>query len=556
MSKELQELVERADKAKNDSVYFMNEILRTYEHVAPSQWLNRSTQPGVNSGTQTPAGSNRNQSGRNRMIMREAEHSADRFSGRTHQRLMPTDQPFFTIVPGEAAKKDLGKLADAAATRLTERMQKIIMASNLPDAAPKFFKEFAVTAAYVEPRVDPYHHNRLRFDAHRASDFALEADSSGEIVAIYRFFEATQRELEMVFGNDAPAPSKNAKEDEKIEIVHTIIRKPLLEGWHTSIIAKSKDSGQNKYKLMRKEVSSNPPVIVGQWMKEAGDTYARGPAMRIVESSIALNRTIERYLSGVAIRLQPPYQMDPSAHPSPETILFVPNGIIPVDISTGGLNPLQFPNMPPDVQLLVQMFTTQIRSGLFDDRLPEYAEPSTAAEVNFRAQELQNDELGGFARATEFVINLISRCVEIAMKEGWLDKDDDGKEDGTMAALAGSFEVMVNGPIAQERLLGKARYMMDAKNAVNTFSPGAGEIMYKVDEFARLYNEAYGLGEDEVHSDDEIEQTLDEVQQRGMEMLAEVRAQAFQEQIQKQAQQQAQQPQPAQSPQFLGQPVA
>lgn len=142
------------------------------------------------------------------------------------------------------------------------------------------------------------------------------------------------------------------------------------------------------------------PFITFSWNAAGGEVWSRGPALNALAAIRTTNLMVELVLENAAMSIVGIYQTDNEGVVNADQISLLPGTILPKEIGTRGLEPVQTAagnfNMR-DVVLNDQRLN--IRRALYNDMLADPNKtPATATEVAERMADLAYRTAAGFSR--------------------------------------------------------------------------------------------------------------------------------------------------------------
>jgi hypothetical protein len=204
------------------------------------------------------------------------------------------------------------------------------------------------------------------------------------------------------------------------------------------------------HKIVERKYQEHPWVVF-QWMKVAGESQARGPALYVLPDIKTLNKTKELILKNASLAVSGVWTAVDDGVINPDTVEIVPGAVIGVE-SAGNLQALQFGGRFDVAQMVVQDLQMGIKRALFDNQLPSDTGPvRSPTEILARVKELQEEIGAPFGRVVNtFLRPMLQRCLNILARKGMIDVPLDPKTGRPTLKIDGmSVKLEVTSPLAR-----------------------------------------------------------------------------------------------------------
>ena len=243
----------------------------------------------------------------------------------------------------------------------------------------------------------------LRFDAQLLSSCYLVENEQSEIVEVYRKMCLTPRQAIATFGPDVwdrnvreRASESGQGQEDKIDVIHAVYKVDDADPMDVSFRGmpwQSRYIWRDEKKFVRQGGFRESPYLTPRWTKASGETYGRGPAMRVLPAIKVANALARMNLIAGEQIIRPPIGVPVGSMAGPITTQ--PGSIW--YLRTGGKNrpePINLGTRPDIGMELLRDARQQIKAAFMLDKLElptaddQHGQPRmTAAEVNQRRMQ-------------------------------------------------------------------------------------------------------------------------------------------------------------------------
>lgn len=391
------------------------------------------------------------------------EQACDEFVQRFQSIVCPVNMDWIQFEAGymyEAAEKDIDIV--------NKNLDKIADVCNVFKATSNFDSSFtevcydliAGTACLLEKEGDI--DNPAIFSAVPFIELSMERGTSGDIISYYRKVKVKNNlVLEQWKGSDFSYEEAEADEEtEFLEATYYDFKEKL---WIYNVINQEKES----IIFDRKSITS--PFNDLRWSTCSGETYGRGPGLKVIADVKTLNLIKEYSLRGLAFTI-PVFTTTTDDGYNPEKFVFKPGAINPVP-SNATNNPtvkqLTVAVNPDITQFNITQLEMDIKRGMFASTIPnDPTKRTTATEIAQRVNELDNSLNNSFGRLQEFLYRLIRRHIEILQKFGHIDRSLDVRAFNGMG-----YKIKINTQLANQQNRQEITDMLQSLQIFAQFDP-------------------------------------------------------------------------------------
>lgn len=378
----------------------------------------------------------------------------------------------------------------------------VIQASNFDTAVNEVFLELLIGTACLLTLPGDDEHPVMYIPIPLAQVY-LEEGPWGSVSGIFRCHKVLIRNIQEQWPDIKKLPEALEKQaqdkpDASVEILEYTYPTKLAQGgkvWVYDLIVE----GQTRERLHHRIYSRNP-WLTPRWMKVAGETYGRGPAIFALPDVKVQNKVIELVLRNAALGVSGVWMYIDDGILNPQTIAIVPGATIQV-AATGGsrgasIAPLE---RPGDIGLgmeLNEQLTMQIKKHMMDDSLPpETAAVRSATEIMARLKELARDIGSPFGRMyTEFLVPLVQNTLAIMEDKGLIDQV---RLDGLATKLT------VTSPLAQEQNINEVDAVVRWLSILSQFGPETLNLAAAIEKIGPWVGEKLGVPSELIRTDEE-----------------------------------------------------
>jgi len=267
---------------------------------------------------------------------------------------------------------------------------------------------------------------RPRFRCRPLSQVAIAEDAGGEIMEVGLSYVLSLDQIERAYPNKVPQEFKDKYGGQKSsECKHAVLTHEIrtVEGtYRRKTVLK-----ETKTRLAKQD-TTYATLLPSRWSKIPGTPYGRGPGMRALSDTRAVNKLKELSLKNAALDVAGPYTAVDDGVINPYTVSVEPFEIIPVasnDINNPTLSPLPRPQNFDVSMFQMDELRNTIKSIFMQDQFGNQERtPRSAAEVTERTRILSQDLGASIARIQQEQIEPALEAVFLQMQsEGELPDD-------------------------------------------------------------------------------------------------------------------------------------
>lgn len=406
----------------------------------------------------------------------------------------------------------------ASRPRLEKKLQEIqdyvfeiIAESNFDGQAEESFHELGIGTSVLLVEEGDYN-NPIHHTAAALTEIKLERGPQGEVRGVWRDRMMAIEDILAIWpkGTLSANLMRCLKDSpkEKVRVLEALRRDigNRFEMHYDHCVFTPDDEHEIFYQSMTGEGSS--PWIVSRWSVAAGETYGRGPLLKILPTVRKINLVQQMVLENGELAIAGLWQADDDGVVNWDTVEILPGTVVPRTPGQAGLEALQ-PGSNFDVsQLLIETMQREIRDAMLDENYQgDGKTPVSAAEIFARRQRDARRRGGPAARLVhEFAIPYIRRVVHILKRQGKIEVPlFDGKE----------VKVKPNSSLARSRQLDEVADIDQYLELAQTrFGPESAAIIIDQMLAARKIASRMGIDADIVRSEEEVAKMV----QKGQEM--------------------------------------
>ncbi|CDZ67638.1 Bacteriophage head to tail connecting protein [Neorhizobium galegae bv. orientalis] len=364
-----------------------------------------------------------------RLFDMTAPMSAMYFAGNLQRDLFPAGQSTFEMETGPLAAMQLSaddkKAFDRELSRTSSLIHPFFLAGDWDTAIHEMCVDLAIgTAALLPVKGTP--NNPVLFACIPFDQLAIECDGYGRVTFGSWAQDLTAEQIVSAWPKgrypDGFKDRAKTKPSEIFKIYQEWWKSPIEgAGWHFGArLDKSTE-------LIEHERYRTQPIAFPRYYRVPGEAYGRGVVLTALPTIKTVNKAQELALKSAAISMLGIWGYRSGGTFNPNTVRMGPGEFWAMQ-STGGM-------MGPDVQrldpasgnmnvaqMLIGDLQTQIKSAMFDTRLPDYeGTPRSASEMAGRLQQRANIHIGAFGRlVNEIMPVIVPRVAEILYEFGML----------------------------------------------------------------------------------------------------------------------------------------
>ena len=193
------------------------------------------------------------------------------------------------------------------------------------------------------------------------------------------------------------------------------------------------------------------PIVVFRSDKIAGRAWGWGIGMTVLPNAKTVNRVNELTLQNASLVLSGMWQADDDGVLNVNSVKLKPGVIVPKAVGSAGLQRLPMAGEFNLSQIVINNITSNIKTSIHGERLPEKSDRSTATEWNIRATERRESEIPAAMRMiTECFMPVCRAVVQIlqdvtlSSSDYFIGTDDKSDENGVT-----DLEISPENPIAR-----------------------------------------------------------------------------------------------------------
>lgn len=421
----IERLAKRSQKAWSNADQHHSALKEAYLWLMPERYAEMNT-------ASTSGGSKRGSFDHifDPVGMQSLEDGASQIAEALH----PWDQVWARWVPRMDVPVEQRTAIEKAGETFTDMCASMIARSNFDGAAVAAHKDFLLGTGFLVVDRDPWDMGRVHFTAAPAYLWAIEADTSGRIQAMFYKMVIRARDAEhtLPMGQWSPETIRLAQEqpDTDVEVEMAIYRQHDKGNWRTCYYEKA-----TKHEVWAK-VSRTSPVIVYRAGLVAGRAWGVGPGIKALPDVKVLNKVVELVLRNAAIAVTGIWQADDDGVLNPNTVRLVPGTIITKAMGSDGLQPLASPGDFNVAELILNDLRVNVRRAFYVTRVEE--REMTAEEYSGRLRQQMREQRGVYGQLKEFVEQLYLRLMDLAVEMGMT----------TPSAFEQMAQIELTGPLA------------------------------------------------------------------------------------------------------------
>lgn len=488
MKKTAEEIIKRYGKTSEEHTRFKTMYDDVYQYGMPGRYKNVKDEQ--------LAG----QKNRELIFSSVFEQSCDEFVQRFQSLVCPVNSDWIDLEAGYMYDKDNQNMAS-----VNKELSKIATILNVYKATSNFDTAFT-EASYdliagttclclLEGTPD----NPFNFSVIPFVDLAMEEGLDGQIEAYYRTMKIKNHLVEQQWAG-AKFEYEKDKDEETADLIECTYYDYDIKQWRYVVIEKCSKQ------FVVERVYKCSPFIDLRWSKCAGETYGRGPGLKVIADVKTLNRIKEYALRSLAFSI-PTFTCTMDEGYNPEKFVLEPGAINPV-VSNAQQNPtirqLEVNPMPDLMNYNIQQLEMDIKRAMFASTIPNDPNPKmTATEVAQRVAELDNTLNNSFGRLLGFLYRLVRRMVEVAQRFGYLSQDLD-----VMSFNGFGFKVKVNTQLANQQTKKEVSDILQSLQVMTQFDPNmqfASKVI-NIEELIPYVMDKMGIPNKFIRTPDEIKQ--------------------------------------------------
>lgn len=451
MKKTPEELIKKQGEAEGEHSRFRQMYDDVYKFGMPGRY-NAITEVDTNG-----------QKNREILFSSVLEQACDEFVQRFQSLVCPVNSNWIDFEAGYMYQKD-----NSNTETVNKELSKVADVLNVFKATSNYDTAFTEASYDLIPGtaclclLEGTPDNPFRFSAIPFVDLYMCEGLSGDIDTYFRKMKIKNYLVKQQW-KDAKFEYEDKKDDECADLIECTYYDYDIKQWHYVVI----DVSKKRFIIERLYKCS--PFIDLRWAKCAGETYGRGPGLKVIADFKTLNRIKEYSLRALAFTV-PTFTVSTDNGFDPSKTKLLPGALNPVPTNATNnptIAPLQINPMPELRNYNAEQLEMDIKRAMFASTIPN--DPSrelTATEVARRVQELDNSLNNSFGRLLEFLYRLSQRMVEVAQRFGYLQDDLDVRSFNGYG-----FKVKVNTQLANQQSKQEVSDMLQSLQIMAQFDP-------------------------------------------------------------------------------------
>jgi hypothetical protein len=451
MKKTPEELIKKQGEAEGEHSRFRQMYDDVYKFGMPGRY-NAITEVDTNG-----------QKNREVLFSSVLEQACDEFVQRFQSLVCPVNSNWIDFEAGYMYQKD-----NSNTETVNKELSKVADVLNVFKATSNYDTAFTEASYDLIPGtaclclLEGTPDNPFRFSAIPFVDLYMCEGLSGDIDTYFRKMKIKNYLVKQQW-KDAKFEYEDKKDDECADLIECTYYDYDIKQWHYVVIDVSKK------KFIIERIYKCSPFIDLRWAKCAGETYGRGPGLKVIADFKTLNRIKEYSLRALAFTV-PTFTVSTDNGFDPSKTKLLPGALNPVPTNATNnptIAPLQINPMPELRNYNAEQLEMDIKRAMFASTIPN--DPSrelTATEVARRVQELDNSLNNSFGRLLEFLYRLSQRMVEVAQRFGYLQDDLDVRSFNGYG-----FKVKVNTQLANQQSKQEVSDMLQSLQIMAQFDP-------------------------------------------------------------------------------------
>lgn len=451
MKKTVADIIKQAGYAQDEHTRFKDLYEDVYRYGMPGRYQNITEV------------STKGEKQRDRIYSSVFEEACDEFVQRFQSLVCPVNSNWIDFEAGYMYNKD-----DSSTEEANQQLSKIAEVLNVYKTTSNYDTVFTESCydliagttclCLLEGTAD----NPFRFYAIPFVDIMMTEGLNGNIDTYYRRIKVKNCLVKQQW-NDAEFEYDEEKETEECELLETTYYDYDDKKWRYTVI----DKAREKFIVEREYKTS--PFIDLRWSKCAGETYGRGPGLKVI-ADVKTHNEIKKYSLQALSFTVPCFMVSTDEGFDPHKFVLKPGALNPVpstNTSQPTVRQLEVNPMPELANYNMQELEMNIKKSMFASTIPNDPNPKmTATEVARRVQELDNSLNNSFGRLLEFLYRLTRRMLEVAQKFGYVSQ-----ELNVNAFNGYGFKVKVNTQLANQQTQKEVADIIQSMQILAQFDP-------------------------------------------------------------------------------------
>jgi hypothetical protein len=266
-----------------------------------------------------------------------AIEATQRFSSRLQSQLTPPFQHWADLTAGPIVPPDQLQMVQAKLQTITKQLFAAIHASNFDTSIGEVYLDGAITTAAMLV-LEGDDNSPLNFIAAPSHTFATDDGVYGGVDGVFRRWEAPVREIRSTWPEaDISADMEKIERDtpeKKLKLQEATFW-DQKQGYYCYVVWEEATAANGEpHKIVERKYQEHPWVVF-QWMKVAGESQARGPALYVLPDIKTLNKTKELILKNASLAVSGVWTAVDDGVINPDTVEIVPGAVIGVESAAG-----------------------------------------------------------------------------------------------------------------------------------------------------------------------------------------------------------------------------
>lgn len=486
MKRSAEEILKRHEKANEEHSRFREMYEDVFEYGMPGRY--KTVNKNKTSGTKN----------RDNLFASVFEQACDKFVQSFQSLICPVNVDWIDFEAGHMFTQN-----GQNASEVNNELSKIANICNIYKGASNFDTAFTEMSYDIIPgtaclcALEGTPDKPLRFSTIPFVDLKMEEGIDGEIDTYYRSIKIKNCLVEQQW-QGAKHTYEHGKDDEEVELVECTYYDYDIRKWHYAVVSK-------KGKFIVERIYKCSPFIDLRWSKCAGETYGRGPGLKVISDVKSLNKIKEYSLRALAFTI-PTFTCTLDEGYNPEMFELIPGALNPVP-SNATANPtvrqLQVNPMPELANYNMTNLEMNIKQAMFDTTIPNDPQKGmTALEISTRVAMLDNTLNNAFGRMLEFLYRLTRRIIEILQRFGIISNELD------VGAFNGfGYKIKINTRLANQQTQQEINQILQSLQYMASLDPQGAytQKVLKLNELVPYLLEKMGIPNQFIRTSDEIE---------------------------------------------------